>query len=732
MTLKLALGNVKRCARDYGVYFITLALAVAMFYAFNSLQEQTVLIDGLDRAGNTSKAMFDMMGTFMQIFSIAVAFVLAFLVVYANRFLLKRRRREFGMYLTLGMGPGQVSRILLVEVAIVGLVSLAVGIALGIAASQGMAFATAALMGATMSQYRFIVSTSALVMTLICFAAIFVLSAIVDVVYISRRKLADLISTHELSEKTIMRNPVVSCVLFIASLVIIGLAYWQLSINGLVLINESFYAATALMLVGTTLFFWSVMGFVNVVAARSKSLRFKGLSSFTLRQLSSKVNTAFASMTVICVMLFFAATTLAVGFGMVKAFVGDIDKSTQYDATISEVSGMNVAWTPKKAKDGTLDYDTFIAKMKKADPEGYKAREHYHGDMAACLADRSADWERAVKSSAQMDFYLCETSRDELLESVGKTCEEYDIDNTGYFKYPTVVSVEQVNQVRALTGKKPFELAEDRFLILNSLGGTDKVAKALSDGGATLTVGGHKLTATRDFDDMELKTSATASTVMEIVVPQSAIDSLKASGAVPRDSILNVMYKTDRPTGDELLWSAICAACPFSDTEGLSVSTDNTNEHLFQSTVFPLSNVVTAQEMVDQAMGLRMIITYLALYIGFVLMLTTAAILAIQQLSETADSLPRYRTLSTLGADSSQVCASLRHQTIAYFAAPLVVAACHTACALQVITSTLMSELGVDMASPVGATVTVICVIYLVYFVIAYQASKAMVKSVLV
>ena len=331
-----------------------------------------------------------------------------------------------------------------------------------------------------------------------------------------------------------------------------------------------------------------------------------------------------------------------------------------------------------------------------------------------------------------MDFYLCETSRDELLESVGKTCEEYDIDNTGYFKYPTVVSVEQVNQVRALTGKKPFELAEDRVLILNSLGGTDKVAKALSDGGATLTVGGHKLTATRDFDDMELKTSATASTVMEIAVPQSAIDSLKASGAVPRDSILNVMYKTDRPTGDELLWSAICAACPFSDTEGLSVSTDNTNEHLFQSTVFPLSNVVTAQEMVDQAMGLRMIITYLALYIGFVLMLTTAAILAIQQLSETADSLPRYRTLSTLGADSSQVCASLRHQTIAYFAAPLVVAACHTACALQVITSTLMSELGVDMASPVGATVTVICVIYLVYFVIAYQASKAMVKSVLV
>lgn len=732
MTLKLALGNVKRCARDYGVYFITLALAVAMFYAFNSLQEQSVLIDGFDKAGDSSQSMFNMMGTFMQLFSIAVAFVLAFLVVYANRFLLKRRRREFGMYLTLGMGPGQVSRILLVEVAIVGLASLIAGIVLGIAASQGMAFATAALMGATMSQYRFIISISALVMTLVCFAAIFILSAIVDVIYISRRKLADLINTHELSEKTIMRNPAVSCALFIVSLVIIGLAYWQLTVNGLVFVDKHFYAATALMLVGTTLFFWSVMGFVNVIAARSKSLRFKGLSTFTLRQLSSKVNTAFVSVTVICVMLFFAATTLAVGFGMVKAFVGDIEKSTQYDATIEEITGFNVAWTPKKTKDGTFNYDTFIAKLKKADPEGYKARERYHGDMAACLADRSADWSRAVKSSAQMDFYLCETSRDELLKSVGKTCEEYGIVNTDYFKYPTVVSVEQVNQVRALTGDKPFKLAEDRFLILNSLGGTDKVAKALSNGGATITVGGHKLTATRDFDDMELKTSATASTVMEIVVPQSAIDSLKASGAIPRDSTLNVMYKTDRPTGDELLWSAVCTACPVPDAEGFTTSTGAAGEHLYQSTVFPLSKVTTAQEMVDQAMGLRMIITYLALYIGFVLMLTTAAVLAIQQLSETSDSLPRYRTLSTLGADSRQVCASLRHQTIAYFAAPLVVAACHTACALRVLTSTLMDELGVNMASSVGAAAAVVCVIYLVYFAIAYQASKAMVKSALV
>ena len=728
MTLKLALGNIKRCARDYGVYFITLALAVAMFYAFNSLNEQSVLIDGFSEAGSRSQSLFDMMSVFMQLFSVAVAFVLAFLVVYANRFLLKRRRREFGMYLTLGMSPAQVSKILLSEVAVIGIVSLVVGVVLGILASQGMAFATAALMGATMSSYRFIISGSALVMTLVCFAAIFALSAIVDVVCISRRKLADLINTHELVEKTIIHNPVASTVLFILSIAILTAAYWQLSINGLVMIDEHFTAATVLMLIGTTMLFWSVMGFVNVLAARFKSICFKNLRAFTLRQLSSKVNTAFASMAVICVMLFFAATTLAGGFGMVKAFVGDLAQTTQYDATIDENILMTTYWEPKAKADGTLSYDKLAKLISKDDAEGCKLREEYGGDMAACLADKSPDWGRAVKASAQMDYYVSPATREELFESIGENVEDYNLHSYGFCGFLSVASVEQLNQVRALTGKKPVDLADDEFLIVNTLSSSDDVAQALCDKGAKIDILGHKLTCKSSFDTTELQTGAIASTVMNFIVPQSAIDSLKEVGAIPTESILDVMYTTDRQAGDALVWSAVASASPIKDT---AVDTDEI-DHSFCISTFPVSRVTTAYEITEQALGMRMIITYLALYIGFVLMLTTAAVLAIQQLSEVADSLPRYRTLSTLGADPKQVFASLRHQTIAYFAAPLVVAACHTACALWVLTNALMAELGVNMASSIGLSALVIGLIYLVYFCFAYKASKSMVEGVLV
>lgn len=727
MTLKLALGNVRRSARDYGVYFITLALAVAIFYAFNSLGEQAVLIDGFNRA---SANIFNMMTMFMQLFSVAVAVVLAFLVVYANRFLLKRRKREFGLYLMLGMSPLQVSKILLAEVAIVGVGALAAGILLGIAASQGMAFATAALMGATMSSYRFVISTGALLMTLACFAGIFVLSAIVDVAYISRRKLADLVSTHELSEKAVMRNPVASLLVFVASIVILALAYWQLSVNGLVMMDKHFWAATALMLVGTTLFFWSLMGFVNALCARSKSLRFANLRIFTLRQLSSKVNTAFASMTVVCVMLFFAATTLAGGFGMVKAFVGDIEASTQYDATVTD----NVLFTsyvePKAASNGQIDYAAIQKKLAKSDPRGEKLRAEYDGDMADCLAARDPEaWASTVKASAQLDYYPVSNTRTKLFKSANLDPDDYKVMIIGYYKYLLVSSIDQLNATRALTGKKPIKLGEDEFLIVNSTTGTDNVAEALCRGRATIDVMGRKLTCQPSFDKTELYTSATASTSVNIFVPQSVVDSLKKAGATPLQSYLNVMYTTDRAAGDEQLYNIVAAASPVKKGDTY-VSEDG--KPSFRMGTFPLSQVTTAAEMLQQTLGMRMIITYLALYIGLVLMLTTAAVLAIQQLSEVADSLPRYRTLSTLGASEKQIARSLRHQTLVYFAAPLIVAACHTACALLILNGALMNELGVDMASSVAGSVLVVGAIYIVYFAIAYKASNSMVRSVLV
>ena len=136
--------------------------------------------------------------------------------------------------------------------------------------------------------------------------------------------------------------------------------------------------------------------------------------------------------------------------------------------------------------------------------------------------------------------------------------------------------------------------------------------------------------------------------------------------------------------------------------------------------------------MADQAGGLRMVISFLALYIGFVMLVATAAVLAIQQLSETADSLGRYRRLSDLGCDLRQIFSSLRTQTVVYFCAPLVLAACHTVCAVSVVGGTLFSELGVDPTGLIGIAAGSIVGIYAVYLVATYLLSKSIVRNAIV
>lgn len=718
MTLKLAWRNVRRSARDYGVYFLTLTMAVAMFYAFNSVSDQQVLFDSLSES---SERMMDLLTMMMSIFSGAIAFVLAFLVVYANRFLLKRRKHEFGMYLTLGMGTGQVTRILLCETALVGLASLAVGLAVGVGVSQGMAFVTAGLMGTTMSHFRFIVSTQALLMTLLCFVAIFLFSAAVNVVFISRRKLVDLISLHESSEAQVARNPILSVAVFALSVVVLGTAYWQLSENGLVLMNEQFAAATVLMIVGTVGFFWSVSGFVLAWFRRSRSLRFKGLATFTVRQITSKVNTAFASMSVVCVMLFFAITTLAGGLAMVDLFVGGLESSTRYDATVNSVPGYSFDRRDDKTS------KELAAAFKEQQPESYQRLMEYGNDSAAFLKEGNGKWDGLVKDCAQVDYYPTTNRYADLLAQVpGFSFQVPEVEDNVMKSTITVTPVSQFNSALCLLDEPAVSLGEGRFLVNNLFESTDDVARAFCDKQVSMELAGSRLTCLPTPYSVPMRTTAMNDVILEIVVPDSVVESLRSQGALPVLSYLDIMYRTDRVSGDKELLNVMHEAMPATQ-DGKKLPKGE-----YATDCWPVWNVYTANEMIDQASGMRMVITYLAVYIGFIFLLTTATVLAIQQLSEVTDSLPRYRRLNSLGVDDSSLFGSLRIQSCVYFFAPLALAACHSACALLVLHDGLYAEMGMNLLPSALMAASALAVAYLAFLLVTYFTSKSMVRQELV
>ena len=171
MFSKLAFRNVRRSFRDYGVYLLTLTFGVCLFYTFNSLDGQGAMI----YLAQSQNPMAQVIQSCIDIFSVFVAVVLACLILYANSFLLRRRKRELGTYLLLGLSQGQVSRLLFLETGLIALASLVLGLGLGLLASQGLSALTLSMFSLRVDAFGLAFSPRAVVRTAVYFGLIFLL-----------------------------------------------------------------------------------------------------------------------------------------------------------------------------------------------------------------------------------------------------------------------------------------------------------------------------------------------------------------------------------------------------------------------------------------------------------------------------------------------------------------------------------------------------------------------------
>lgn len=722
MLAKLAFRNIGRSLKDYGVYFVTLVFGVAVFYAFNSVTSQSILFDLEDSA---SGGVFDMTGQILGMFSVLIACVLGFLVLYANGFLIRRRKQEFGTYLMLGMNPSSVSAIVLMETVAVGLVSLAVGLVLGFALSQGLSFVTAGLFNIQMTQYRFVFSFDGFMLTLICFAVIFAATGLFNTLSIRRYKLIDLLSARSKNARFRVRNPWISFVAFIVAVGVIALAYVTLAENGLLQFDEGFWRATALMVVGTFLFFWSLAGFALAVIERTRGIYFKGLAMFTMRQIASKVNTAFVSLSVVCIMLFFSLTVFSTGMGLARVFGGNIENGTIYDATLTANVYLNTGGTTDPEKLASMSEEDReyqqVADAKAADV--LADAQAYDWDIAAKLADEVPDvWERLVDRSVQIDaFESAETSYGELMDRYGYDTGNAKQNEALHGQGVTLIAVSQFNALAEVAGRPTVDVGERGYAVNNTLDGMKALSEAVGIKGETIEAAGRTLTAVGEVRSQPLEDAAFAASGAEIIVPDAVIADLRTQGITPTQSLLDIMYKTDRTEGDKLLEELLAATSPADEQAGSS-------GWAFGPKPWPVTMSFTANEVFVQSSGMNLMISYLALYIGFVFLIATAAILAIQQLSETSDSLTRYQVLAEIGCDRRMIFRSLRTQVLVYFLVPLGLAVAHTACAVSVISDAVLKQLGVSVLEPALMTGALVGIVYGAYLLVTYFASRSIIR----
>lgn len=701
MLAKLAFANVRRSYKDFAIYFFTLLIGVAVFYAFNSITAQDAVLAFDKSQGN----MIELLSYLINGVSVFICVILAFLVVYASRYLIKRRNKEFAIYLLLGMPKGTLLRLTLAETLIVGLVSLMAGIGLGLLISQGLLYVTAFMFVVDIPGFTFFVAQDELVKTIVVFLIIFALALFFNVGYVMKAKLIDLIQSECKNDTLKLRSIPVSFCLFLISCAIIGVSYYLLSENGIV-VNPTFGAATALVCVGTLLFFYSLSGFLLRVIQSIKPLYYRGLNMFTLRQVASRINSSFVSMAVICMTLFLAITSVAGGVGISLSMQNSMASITHYDA--SATSYYSVASSLESS-----DYSN-EAKQRYEVLQGYLEKHDYN--MAQGIADDAKklglpDFNNVVRESAQVDMYDSEATFGQLDEKLGKPMTDYvgtEMINPDYIDQTlSIVPVSQYNHAMEISGREGISLGRDEAVLNCDTDVVMDYARDVAKSGITLNVFGHDLTVDRDLNTETFQTTSIPGQMGILIVS----DEIVPDDLVPVTTILNVQF-TNNPDAEKQ-WMDIY--------EGISTSED--------PETWPLNMGMTKEEVFSQNIGLTTIIAYLAIYIGLVLVVACAAILAIQQLTSASDNRTRYQLLNKLGAPRSMVNGALFKQILIAFLFPLVLAIAHSLCALQEVVTLvqLFGHLDIGQTSVVvsGAFLAV----YGLYFVLTYVAARGVIRS---
>ena len=634
MLFKISLKNIRKSLKDYTVYFFTLILGVAIFYVFNAIDSQSVMLDVRANVMDIIKLMNDILSGV----SVFVSCILGFLIIYASRFLIKRRNKEFGIYLTLGMSKRKISVILFFETLLIGIVSLVAGLVIGTILSQFMSVIVANMFDADMTKFKFIFSMKACVKTLIYFAIMYVLVMIFNTFSISRCKLIDLLNAGKKTEKVTMKNPVVCTIVFVIGVGILSYAYWMVT-RGVRTLNtfDKIGIPIALGCVATFLIFWSVSGFMIRIFTSIKSVYYKGVNSFVLRQFCSKINTTVFSTTVICIMLFITISVLSAALSMKDSLSKDLDSMCPVDVQLAKYSydAMSEAYATSQdmnEKDREMLEDSKLSIIETLNNSGFDAQKYFKDVVEYNIYNTGLKVKDTLGDVYTDDYHF-------IAEAI-----------------MPVMTISDYNSVARLYGNSTYELNDDEYIIVADYKNMVMIRNQALKKGIILSVNGKEYKPRYD----ECKDGFVQIGVQNmndgiLVVPDNAVKPQQV-----RSMGLSADYRAD------------------TKEERYSIETqlDNLMKNISYKKSFIYRN--SRIDLAESSVGLGALVTFIALYLGIIFLISSAAILALRELSDSADNKERYGMLRKLGVDERMIDMALFKQIGIFFAFPLILALIHS------------------------------------------------------
>lgn len=652
MYFKLAFKNIKKSYKNYVIYFLTLIFGICIFYTFNSIESQSVMME----LNEQKQSAFMMAEQLMGYFSVFIAFVLGFLIVYANNYLIKRRKKEFGIYMTLGMENGSLSKMIFLETLFIGAISLGIGLVLGIMLSQALSVLTAYMFQVDLTKFQFVFSPLGFKRTVLCFSIIYLVVLIFNFISVRKIKLIDLLTASKRNEKPTIKNLWVSVILFLVSLGILGTAYYKVIHDGIAFASFNALGLPILLgCIGTFIFFYSLTGFFLKVIQGNKKFYLRDLNMFVMKQISSKINTTFVSLSFICLMLFLAICTFSGGLGINRAINADLKDLSKFDVTFWSNSGENIENLLKK---------------------------------------KNIDISNIAKEESNIVMYDSKIKYSSFLSKEGMTAMK------NYFPVANdndilVIGENGYNNTLKLLEKEPVNLKENQYLAVGNIDEMKKWVNESLENGKKINISGKTLEPeNKKYENINLYNFTMKGDILIFVVKDSLLEGLK-----PVSSRFNMMLKDNSNTKEEL---------------------EEVRDQLVESQVYS----ITKKEIYDNAAGLGATMAYLGIYLGLIFIITSAVVLAIQQLTESTDNVERYRLLKEIGVDQKIINKAIFTQVGVYFMLPLSLAIVHSIVGLK-ISSTIVGVFGNASIMPnVIITAIIFVIIYGGYFLATYLGAK--------
>lgn len=687
MYFKLALRNVKKSFRDFLIYFLTLAFSVCLFYVFNSFQEQQYVMQ-------LSAAQADIVETLSRIMSglsIFVAFVLAFLILYANNFLIKRRKKELGVYTLLGMPKHQISRILVYETFLIGLLSLLSGLIIGFFMSQLLTVITAHLFEVPLN-YSFVFSLKATLMTVISFTLIFAIIMIFNSFILNRYQLIDLLNADKKHEQLKIKKVWVSVIIFFISLACIGWAYYEGIHKGLLAI-DLLGPIILVGSIGTILFFLSLAGFMLTILQNSKHIYFKNLHCFIVRQIHSSINSNYLSMSVVCIMLLLSIGALSCGINMSNILNRTVKFSSPYDYTYT-----NHLHYYNYDEDKFDVYQTSpLDLQKEIDALGLNPDYLKSTNMARTYVDPSLP----ISNPVFIDHIKQQDVKDYFQNRIG---------------FVTIISLHDYNTARKAYDMEPITLQEHEAYLYSNYEMVMDGVKEIASQHPEITVFNQNVKVINDdFERVSLYTTVDNGSMeyMTLVIP----DDMIPSDAIVYDEYWNANL-TDQITPAKF-------SEYFKDQIENKYENSSTVYHRFLQDFY----IKDKDDVYQSSKGLSVTFTYIGIYLGIVFMIASAVILALQQLSNADENKKRYLILSKIGTDQKMINRTIFLEIAVYFILPLLLAIVHSIVGIQIVNNLMVMFGKGNIFVSALFTAGIIVLVYGSYFCVTYIGYKNILKS---